>query len=513
VAITAIIVSVTAFVYYYTHGVTLAYDDAVSHMIIARRVLTSPTPGLAQLGSVWLPLPHLLMAPLIWNNYLFYSGVAGSLPSMAAFVGAAILIYRTGCLLTGRATGGLVAAVAFMANPNVIYMQSTPMTETLLFAFIAGAVYGLSRWIVTDRWEDLGCTGISLLGATLTRYEGWVTFAAVTAVVALVARVRRYDRARTEASLIFFGLIGTVGIIGWLLWNQVIFGSALDFQTGKYAKSSLWVGDADKAVGHLGTALRTYSDAVTQTVGLPMLAAACIGLVVFFLARPGPLILAPLTPVALFPFFVYALYSGQRPLHVRPLDTDLYNVRFGLLMAVPAALFAGCAVGLLPRPLVPRPAGAGPTVARTLARAGRSAVVATALALVMIAASVTTAVSGRIVTLEEPRTFSRGHIGSERVVVWLRDHYTGGRILMQGFGNEYVLFHSHLPLSEEVYEGSYRLWTPSLRDPAGEHINWIYMTRLGNDQVYEALHNSPRLKASYIRVFSDGTHEIYRRAL
>ena len=41
------------------------------------------------------------------------------------------------------------------------------------------------------------------------------------------------------------------------------------------------------------------------------------------------------------PFYVYALYAGQRPLHVMQIKGNLYNVRFGLLMVLPIAIFLG----------------------------------------------------------------------------------------------------------------------------------------------------------------------------
>lgn len=494
----AAIASIVAFLYYYGHGSTLAYDDSVSHMLIARRVISSPTPGLAQLGSVWLPLPHLFMAPLIWSDTLFYDGIAGSLPSMAAFVATAVLLFRTATLLTGRQAAGVVAAVAFVANPNALYMQSTPMTETLLFAFLVGAVYGLARWAISERWQDLARTGVAVLGATLTRYEGWVMLVSVTAAIVVIAVVRRYDRIRLEATLLFFFMISAVGILGWLLWNLIIFGNALDFQEGKFAKPSLWVSAADKAVGSPDVALHTYAAAVAGTVGLPLLVLASVGFVAYLARRPGAVALAPLTPLVLFPFFVYALYAGQRPLHVRPLDPDLYNLRFGLLMVLPAALFAGCAAAAL---------------GQTFRRAARAlpAVVALVIAAVLALSGAATAVDGNILTLNEPRDFSRARAGSTGVAAWLRGHYTGGRILMQGFGNEYVLFAGHVPLSQDVYEGSYQVWQPSLRDPAGHGIEWIYMTRQGSDEVWAALHASPRL-SSYVLAYSDGTREIYRRA-
>ena len=36
--------------------------------------------------------------------------------------------------LTGSRTGAILAAALFALNPNVLYLQSTPMTEPLLFA-------------------------------------------------------------------------------------------------------------------------------------------------------------------------------------------------------------------------------------------------------------------------------------------------------------------------------------------------------------------------------------------
>ena len=56
--------SIASYLYFLHRGVTLAYPDAISHLLIARRVIDSPTGGVAQLGAVWLPLPHLLTLPL-----------------------------------------------------------------------------------------------------------------------------------------------------------------------------------------------------------------------------------------------------------------------------------------------------------------------------------------------------------------------------------------------------------------------------------------------------------------
>src|SRR5271168_4768647 len=75
----AIFISVFSFLYYYRHGDLLLYGDAVAHINIARRVFDSKTPGVLQLGPVWLPLPHLLILPFIISKPMWQTGAGGSI--------------------------------------------------------------------------------------------------------------------------------------------------------------------------------------------------------------------------------------------------------------------------------------------------------------------------------------------------------------------------------------------------------------------------------------------------
>src|SRR6202521_3617124 len=143
-------ISLLSFLIYLQRGNLLLYGDAVAHINIARRVFDSKTPGLLQLGTVWLPLPHLLMVPFLFSNPLWRSGVGGSIPSMIAYVLGVGGIFRLvrGALACGsvpdaasRVTGWLAAGI-YAANPNLVYLQSTAMTEPLYLAlFIWAVVY------------------------------------------------------------------------------------------------------------------------------------------------------------------------------------------------------------------------------------------------------------------------------------------------------------------------------------------------------------------------------------
>src|SRR6266699_7189029 len=78
--------------FFQTHQLVL-YGDSYAHMLITRRLFDNATPGFAQLGGVWLPLPHLLMLPFIWNDYLWRTGLAGSFSSMACYLVAVFFLF------------------------------------------------------------------------------------------------------------------------------------------------------------------------------------------------------------------------------------------------------------------------------------------------------------------------------------------------------------------------------------------------------------------------------------
>ena len=112
------------------------------------------------------------------------------------------------------------------------------------------------------------------------------------------------------------------------------------FQDGPFAKPSLWVQSSDLAVHHWRIAAETYLYAIADNVGWLALALSAVGLG-WYLARSRhrPDFLAPLVLLVIVPFYIYALYAAQRPLHVIQINGSLYNVRFGILTVLPVALF------------------------------------------------------------------------------------------------------------------------------------------------------------------------------
>src|SRR5438067_1079809 len=92
---------ITAFLFFFLRDQTFVHIDAIAHVNKARGLFDNIQPGLRQLGTVWLPLPHILMAPLAAIDPLWRSGAAGSLLSLACFIGTSMFLFLTGLEWTG----------------------------------------------------------------------------------------------------------------------------------------------------------------------------------------------------------------------------------------------------------------------------------------------------------------------------------------------------------------------------------------------------------------------------
>src|SRR5581483_1295968 len=113
------------------HGWTLYYGDAQAHLDNARRIVDSRTPGYYQIGTVWLPLPPLLMLPLVWNTCLWHTGLACAIPAACCFVLAGSFLYLSSRRVFQSEAAAWAATLAFALNPNLLYLQATPMTEPM----------------------------------------------------------------------------------------------------------------------------------------------------------------------------------------------------------------------------------------------------------------------------------------------------------------------------------------------------------------------------------------------
>lgn len=160
-----------AFVYHRA-GLTLSHYDAKAHLVVARRVIDSITPGWQQIGAVWLPLPHLLNLAPVQLDVLYRTGASGVAISIAAFALAAYALARAVLRGTGSLTAAVCGTAVLALNPNLLYLQATPMTEPLLIGLTLLATAFVSEWV--DRGgSNPQAPGWTMALACLTRYEAW----------------------------------------------------------------------------------------------------------------------------------------------------------------------------------------------------------------------------------------------------------------------------------------------------------------------------------------------------
>ncbi len=133
--------------YYARAGLALSHYDARAHLVVARRILDSLMPGWQQIGAVWLPLPHLLNMVPVQVDAWYRTGasaIAISVVSMAVGAWALASFIIRGL---ARSPAGAAAAALLLVNPNVLYLQSTPMTEPLLFGTTLLAMALTADWV------------------------------------------------------------------------------------------------------------------------------------------------------------------------------------------------------------------------------------------------------------------------------------------------------------------------------------------------------------------------------
>lgn len=360
VAWSSLLLSLLALSFCFSHNLLLLSGDAVAHMAIARRIIDSTSPGLHQLGSVWLPLPHLLMVPFVARMAWWQSGLAGAFPSIGAYVFGAAGVYRLARLWL-RPQASLIALLFFAFNPGLLYAQTTALNEPLCLAEMIWAVIFVVEYLRALDREDiehavklLTACGLVLVGAVYTRYDGWI-FASVAWIIALVPMVRRRDlwRTRMGGAFTLFTVMLAVAPLLWMGYCQRQFGDPLDFIRGPYSARAIDMRTTRPGSPHypgwhsLHVAALYFLKAAelggiyrfTNLLLWLSIAGSVIAVLRYRSKHILPVLLLLWLPL---PFYAYAVAYGSVPIFI-PLwwPHSFYNVRYGMEMLPAFALSLG----------------------------------------------------------------------------------------------------------------------------------------------------------------------------
>ncbi len=539
VAQIAAAVSIAAFLYFLRHDELALFGDAVAHMNIARRVIDSRTPGPLQLGTVWLPLPHLLMLPFMASRSLWRTGMGGSFPSMLAYVLSVTGIFRLVRVVLPepadararrvvRFTSWLAAA-CFALNPNVIYLQTTAMTEPIYLAFFIWTVTFFSQALRACQSGDSSLAnktllraGFCLAAASLTRYDGW--FLAVLIAVIAIALALTPKFASIRPGVVKFTILAAAAPALWLSYNAAVYGNPLEFANGPYSARAI---DQRAAVPgsppHPGSdnlktsfhyffkaaqlnlaAGKTFEhDPGTGTRALQALwvAALLFGtvIVVLFQRKLWPVLLL-WAPV---PFYTLSIAHSSVPIFI-PVwwPYSYYNARYGVEM-LPAfsVLVAIAAYGLIR------------FVATT-----RAALVIGGCFVVLPAITYLHALNSGVVIYQEAVVNARSRVALEKQLASILANFPADATYLMYLGEHPgALQRADIPLSHVINEGNHRpwmrpsdpdgLWEKALAHPAA-YADYVIAT--GSDAVAKNVNQDELQSLMVLHVTGQPAATIYK---
>lgn len=488
-------VSAIAAWYHVSHGHVLFFGDAEAHLNIARRVLDNRQPGFDQLGTVWLPLPHLLMLPFVGNDELWRSGMAGTIPSAAAFVAGGLFLYAAVRRLTGILPAAWAAVLLYALNPNLLYLQAAPMTEPVFFASLLALLYATVWHAQTQSTGAVLLAALASCCASMTRYEGWFLIPFVALYLSFAGKKPLFRHGA------LFGAIASLPPAFWLAYNYWHYGNPLEFYNGYYSAKMIYQralesnmrpypGDHD-----LRAAIRQYQAAAELCAGLSLAIIGLGGLAVALMRRwIWPVVFLSLPGL----FYVWSIYGSGTPIFVPHLEPfSYYNTRYGLGM-LPLLAFGGAALVTV----APRVRG------------------------LLLAAVVLTAIVPWIAYPRAERwiTWKESQVNSEKRRAWtreaatyLRRHYAKGDGIYANFGDlTGILREAGIPIRALLHDGVHPAYNAVAQRPE-LFLRESWAIAFGGDAVSQTLIRSgqrgrPYVCVKLIEVQGEPMVEIYRRA-
>ncbi len=508
-AAAAVLAGITAWVFYFREGLVLSHYDAKAHLVVSRRVIDSITPGWQQIGAVWLPLPHLIHLLPTQVDFLYRTGMFGSLVSIASFGITAWSAARLVLASTGSRLGAVTSTLLIALNPNLLYLQATPMTEPLLLATVFLVVLWAYEWVAGGSSSAAvpghapARLGWALVAAMWTRYEAWPIVAAAL-VASCFALWRGGMPARTAVTgTARLALWPAAAVLLFLVNSRVTVGSW-------FVSGGFYVPDPTYQYRFARTAISIWwgthqlSGYVMEIVALA--AAALLGGRALLRRADAPL----LVPIALFaaaalPF--YAFYSGHP-----------YRIRYMIPLVGACALFGGLAVGEIAR-LGALGSRRGTRDSGLRTRDSRLGAWASAIAMTALIGSVlieSPPWEEHAPLLEEAQWDVPLSIGRRDVTACLAKGYRGEKVLASMASLAHYmqeLSWDGFAIADFVHEGNGAIWELALESGPAPHAGWMLLEEQaeGGDVLTERIRRDPDFARGMTRICEGGGVALYKR--
>lgn len=481
----AVALAITATSWSFMNDATVAYGDAESHLNIAKRVVHSITPGAAQLGGIWLPLPHIMMIPFVFFDGLWRTGLAGSIVSGFCYILTAVVIYKLTLLLTKHKLAAVTASWVFMTNPNIMYLQSTSMTELPLIVFFMLSSYFFIKFLKgINEVPSILLAALFGFCSVLSRYDGWFLVLFQAGIIFLLGISKRWKWRKIEGYIVLYGTLAFFGIALWFLWDFLILGNAFYFTQSEFSartQQQAWLAKGQLPAYHdLPLAFLYYFATAMSNSGIILFFAALVGLIWFIKDKFSvERILISMLLFVPFIFNVFTLFAGQSVIfipHVTPVGFEwrLFNVRYGVMM-MPLVSFL---IGFI------------------MAKAKTSGKLVVLLLFFLQVGLYSVGYSSVVSYADGIEGLS--HAKRPDAEGWIRDNYDGGLVLMDDYARTVSVVRSGIPMQQIIYIGNKPYWEESLQQPQ-KYARWVVMQK--NDAVWNSLYEKEETQGELYKYF------------
>lgn len=497
-----------AWIWCWHAGITNYHYDGVAHLNIARLVFDHQHPSLRMLGTIWLPLQHLLLIPLVQIDYFWRTGLAGSLISLGAFWLACHHLFSLALLLYPHRCAGWLALLCFLLNPNLLYLQSTPLGEMLYIACSLGFTHQLCVFLDNGRQRALLATAAYAALASLARYDGWalVLWGGMAALGGMVLQRRSWQK--TLQSMASYGALAGVGIGAWLVYNWRVYGDPLAFLKGEYSTQARIVrilaeaGLSQYAPFHnLGAAWMYYREAILISAGTALFKLGCLGFGLYLLRFCKDRKLPAWGFLFFFPpfFYIYNMTRGTGIIYVPAFPPyGLLNVRYTSLFFPALCLFLP-AVALLAGQLAGWLRGQIKSIRPSPLFGQRVELTAGLLLLATVgwqcAGQLGKGPNGVAFCEEAYLNGVERRQAEFKMAAFLHDHYDGAPILMDISEHGLIPQQAGISLVHFINQSAYDLWVAALERPSAE-ANWIVVEK--SDAIWQRLAQSADLRERFM---------------
>ena len=374
--------------------------------------------------------------------------------------------------------GASLAAALLVTNPNLLYLQSTPMTEPLLLGLLALGLMWMAEGVMagSPRLEVYGVIALTL--ACLTRYESWP--ATVLAFLAYVIAAARSGRRPTlvAARAARLALIPLV-VLAWFLIHSKVTVGAWFVTGGFYVPDPMYRHHPMTVSGAVWWGLRSLGSPTVAWGGVA--AGIALGSLWFRRRVPQATVIAfAFAGVAALPW--YAFYQGHP-----------FRVRYMVPLVAASAVAIGLALGTV--------------------RRGRVAIAI----LVLLGVWWRAPPFDSHAAMVEEAQWDRPKSLARRAVTACLPRPGGRDIVMASMGSlaHYMqeLAAQGFELRDFLHEGNGDLWLAALDHPR-DYVRWILIEEVaeGGDMLAERSRTTPHFLDGFTRRCEGGGVALYSKS-